>query len=184
MPQFTSDTILMGVTAKQMYDLLNGNQPAVVKTMMPRKTVPPYTIYFYVNASSKYIKHGGLQFPDELLYSHTPEINAESIDFGCPYDTESTEVHTDLPVLNAKVVAKCECNEFQTLLCNSVHRERFSKDVGMTPNQLLDMCNCKDMGVWYFENIQLFDKPKTLEDFGMVRPPQNWCYLDMEGKEI
>lgn len=30
---------------------------------------------------------------------------------------------------------------------------------------------------WHIDNLVIYETPKTLEDFGMKRPPQSWCYV-------
>lgn len=29
---------------------------------------------------------------------------------------------------------------------------------------------------WHISNLEIFDKPKTLADYGLKRAPQSWCY--------
>ena len=29
---------------------------------------------------------------------------------------------------------------------------------------------------WHISDLQIYDKPKELSEFGLKRPPQSWCY--------
>lgn len=162
-----SQTILMGISPKQFYGLFTGKHPAIAKKMMPKKTEPPYEIYLYINSSKR---------KDETLYADL-RVEDNPILFGNPYIPTTDEVEAGLEVLCSKVIAKCKCSRFETMRCSASGREQYSKDVGMTPNQLLDMCGNKDMGVWYISDLELLLPWRTLKDFGMEKPPQNWCYL-------
>ena len=173
----TGATVLMGIPANQMYALANGKQKAVVKTTMPKHTAPPYTVYIYVNGSKHTMKKDGFRYPDKLLFVNG-DITVDNMEFGCPYDTTKQELETSAEILSYCVIGKCKCYDYQILKCTESSRQEYSKDVGMTSLELIDMCNCKDMGVWYLSDFELFDSPKKLEDFGMVRPPQSWSYLD------
>ncbi len=40
--------------------------------------------------------------------------------------------------------------------------------------------NCAICG-WFIEFPQKFNEQKSLEDFGLKRPPQSWCYTEVDG---
>ena len=31
---------------------------------------------------------------------------------------------------------------------------------------------------WHIEDLEIYDKPKELAEFGIKRPPQSWCYVE------
>jgi hypothetical protein len=177
--QPVSNTLLMGVPADQVLKIIQGKQKAIVKTMLAKATEPPYTIYFYVSGSKKFITNHGMKFPADILYTDG-EVVADELKYGCPYDMSLDELKTDSRVLNGTIVAKCRCENYQIMRCSESGRRKYIDDVGMTENQLLDMCNGKDMSVWYLTDIELLQEPKKLEDFDLSRPPQSWCYLPEE----
>jgi predicted transcriptional regulator len=37
----------------------------------------------------------------------------------------------------------------------------------------------KEIFGWKFYKVRKFDSPKSLEDFGLTRPPQSWCYTEV-----
>jgi hypothetical protein len=172
----------MGVPANQILKLAQGKQKAIVKTMLAKATEPPYTIYFYVSGSKKFVTNHGMRFPADILYTNG-SISADDLQYGCPYDTSLNELKTDSKLFNGMIIAKCRCENYQIMRCSESGRKQYINDVGMTDGQLIDMCNGKDMSVWYITDIELLKEPKTLEDFGLVRPPQSWCYLPEEDVE-
>ena len=165
--QETSQTVLMGISGREMINLLHGRQKAIIKKLMPKLTVPPYEIYLYITQP----KH-----KCEVLYMDTT-VSPEEICLGNAYEPNSDEVVAGREVLNGRVIGKCKCYDYQIMLCSSAGREKYHKDVGMTVNQLLDLCGGKDMGVWYVSDVELLPEIKTLNDYGQDKPPQNWCYL-------
>lgn len=38
----------------------------------------------------------------------------------------------------------------------------------------------KEIFGWKICKVCKFDSPKSLEDFGLERPPQSWCYTEMD----
>ena len=36
----------------------------------------------------------------------------------------------------------------------------------------------KDLYAWHIDNLEIYDKPKELSEFGLKRPPQSWCYIE------
>lgn len=40
--------------------------------------------------------------------------------------------------------------------------------------------NNKEIFAWKFYKVRKFDMPKTLEEFNIKRPPQSWCYTEVE----
>ena len=33
-------------------------------------------------------------------------------------------------------------------------------------------------GAWFISDLEIFDEPKKLSDFGLKRAPQSWCYVE------
>lgn len=38
----------------------------------------------------------------------------------------------------------------------------------------------KDVVGWVVGSFEKFDQPKTIADFGLKRPPQSWCYTEVD----
>lgn len=50
-------------------------------------------------------------------------------------------------------------------------------DACLTIEELKSYLNGKDYFYgWHIKNLEIFDKPKQLSDFGLKRPPQSWQY--------
>lgn len=35
---------------------------------------------------------------------------------------------------------------------------------------------------WYISDLAIYDKPKSLNEFRLNRPPQSWCYVEQEAE--
>lgn len=72
-----------------------------------------------------------------------------------------------------KIVAKFTLNKvekfynFDDELCDRACLDR---------GELLDYLGDKIGYAWHISNLEIFDKPKTLADYGLKRAPQSWCY--------
>lgn len=163
----TSQTVLLIISPKHFYGLCNHTHPAIVKKTIPNKTKPPYTVYLYVRKP----KRG-----EDMAYIEVNDGRYE-VKMGSPLIKSTEELKPNCIPICGSVAGKCLCEDFQVMPCSSQGRERYAKDVGMTPNQLLDMSGNKDMGVWYVSDIEIMQTPKQLTEFGLAKPPQNWCYL-------
>ncbi len=51
-------------------------------------------------------------------------------------------------------------------------------------DELTAYANGQHLYGWRISDLVIYDKAKKLEDFGMKRPPQSWCYVEeLGGKE-
>lgn len=39
-------------------------------------------------------------------------------------------------------------------------------------------CPDQSFYAWHISNLQIFDKPKELDEFGLKKAPQSWCYVE------
>lgn len=62
--------------------------------------------------------------------------------------------------------------------------EKTKKFSGLSEKEYLDyFCNCKDAVAYRMNNVQLYSEHKNLKDINMTRPPQSYCYLDLNQYE-
>lgn len=71
------------------------------------------------------------------------------------------------PVINAEIHSKEECETLIKRGCVSI--ENLAKYQG---------CSDELIG-WEIERTVKFGTPKPLEDFGLKRAPQSWCYTEV-----
>lgn len=115
-----------------------------------------------------------------------------------PYDEASwfyfgkQIINLDIKV-NGKIVAQCDCEKIERIFINFVPKDleelnKLQSIIYMTNNkelleksclsvdQIDDYLNGKIGYALYLSNLETFDYPKKLSDFGVKKAPQNMCY--------
>lgn len=69
--------------------------------------------------------------------------------------------------------------ETQELLHRSglTFRELIDYEAGAGVCKRLDLNRRKGLWAWHISQLKIYDKPMFLEDFGLTKPPQSWCYV-------
>ena len=77
--------------------------------------------------------------------------------------------------LNGKVIGEFICDEIYDM-----------RDVLIEPTCLTieEWCKYTDnhKGIvygWHISDLKIYDEPKELSEFGLKRPPQSWCYVEV-----
>ena len=93
----------------------------------------------------------------------------------------------DLDVrLNGKIVAQCDCNKVDGICCSPSleNSEEFLWEYCLFAYQLYDYLNGKIGYALHLCNLEVFDNPKKLIDFGVKKAPQNMMKVfDYKGNE-
>ena len=99
-------------------------------------------------------------------------------------------------ILNGKVLAKFRLNRvFNTCgwrLKDETGRCRprmdwetdFPKNTCLSIDELIQYAGSTNRNIfgWKIDDLQIFDKPKELREFGLERAPQSWCYVEVGAK--
>lgn len=147
----TSQTVLLVTSPKHFYGLCNHMHPAIVKKTIPNRTEPPYTVYLYVRKP----KRG-----EDMAYIEVNDDQCE-VKLGSPFVGHTTKLKPNCISVCGCVAGKCLCDDFQVMPCSSQGREQYAKEVGMTPNQLLDMSSSKDMGCGICQILKSYRHPSN-----------------------
>lgn len=177
--------ILISIKPKWVAKILNGE-----KTLEIRKTAPkcelPIDVYIYCTKNKLHYRAGALVFNKDdcfkrsvdgtYKYGDGVELMGYSPDY--PYDKNN--------FLNGKIVAKFKlrfvekiyaygAGELDTELGSSLEELSFESCV---PEK--DLLSYVGNGAFYWaiSNLEIFDEPKELADFGLKRAPQSWFYLE------
>ena len=103
------------------------------------------------------------------------------------------ELNPTLTRLNGKIVAQCDCKKIERIFLNFVPKDleelnKLQSIIYMTNNkelleksclsidQIDDYLNGKIGYALHLSNLEEFDVPKKLIDFGVKKAPQNMCY--------
>lgn len=77
----------------------------------------------------------------------------------------------------------CDCAEVLNELFISdepispVYRRPYYGECCLAVDDLDEYGKGKRLWGWHISEYKWYDKPKSLEDFGLSRPPQSWCYV-------
>lgn len=172
--------IMISIKPKWVAKILNGEKTIEIRKSMPKDL--PCKVYIYCTKDKNH----------ELVFHET--IQQYEI-----YPINNTNI------LNGKVVAEFTLNKITTHKKNYIDIEGdlyynfLAKDVidaGFYSRQDNDnkklgaLCNFhnfveeygkgKDLYAWHIDDLEIYDKPKELNEFGLKRPPQSWCYIEGE----
>lgn len=154
-----SKAILISIKPQFVASILN-----LRKTIEIRKTAPKeWTDYLFANPKAK------PEPMDVYIYCTKTIKPVTKYNWG-----EFT--FDDLPKLG-KVIAKFVLREmkafyyFDDELC---HRACLDRE------QMADYLGDKLGYAWHISDLVIFDKPKELKDFGLKRPPQSWCRVEIK----
>lgn len=100
---------------------------------------------------------------------------------------------TDLDVkLNGKIVAQCNCEKVDLICPDFNYLDASCKDgkgfilykAWLTRQQLIDYGKGEWLNALYLSNLETFDYPKKLRDYGVKKAPQNMMKVfDDKGNE-
>jgi hypothetical protein len=75
------------------------------------------------------------------------------------------------------VVGECVCHSFRTSDV-SIYDNKLKKDLCMTAREFTEFFDCSTGYIFFFDEVKIYDKPRTLGEFGKKRPPQAWYHID------
>lgn len=89
-------------------------------------------------------------------------------------------------VLNGKVIGEFVCDEIKYINPSLGYLD--ATCIGKT-GYILDKCRLSEEELseygkgaslfgWHISDLIIYDEPQELRKFGLVRPPQSWCYVE------
>ncbi|PWM58079.1 MAG: hypothetical protein DBX93_01930 [Oscillospiraceae bacterium] len=144
------------------------------KTIEARKTYPklptPFKCYIYCTKDPK------LSFWRSKTYAYADDRSHNM------YDIRG----------NGKVIGEFVCDKVDTLFNDSGNLENYMHDI--LPEILKNTAMClhefgayvgnrgkgKNIYGWHISDVKIYDKPRELRDFGKMRAPQSYMYVEDE----
>lgn len=75
-------------------------------------------------------------------------------------------------------------------ICDAIisHCEMANADIAeqrgcIRREQLFEYANGSELYGWHITDMKVYNKPKSLSEFGLTRPPQSWRYVEVSGNE-
>lgn len=150
-------SILISIKPKWVAKILNGE-----KTIEVRKTAPkcelPITVYVYC----------------------TKDKNNTAVNMQMFFDGKDF-------IRNGKVVAKFTLRKVEEIkylltygyvpMSTRYSDEPFWKRTCLTYKEILGYGKGKTCYGWHISDLEIFDEPKELGEFGLAKAPQSWAYI-------
>lgn len=173
-------SILISIKPEWVCKILNGE-----KTIEVRKTAPkcelPIDVYIYCTKGQ------------EELYEAFKPLGRKA-----PYQTKPKNQHLTGGILkegfhlNGKVVAKFTLSKVDWFCTRDFWGEYKEGVISVSdstdpatvrkscvPQQEIDeYTKGKPAYAWHISNLEIFDEPKELEEFGLKKAPQSWCHVE------
>ena len=170
-------SILISIKPQYVCDILNGKKTIEIRKSYPHTTLP-IKVYIYCTKDK------------DLLYDDYPNVLNRF---------KHSKNYTLKNYLNGKVVACFTLDKVEKI--NSyLEPEQWYMSSDLSGRQLMEK-SCLSFqklddyllsGIgyaWHISNLEIFDTPKDLSEFGQYgyewfipveRPPQSWCYVEIE----
>lgn len=160
-----SKAIMMSVHPQCSIEILNGEKTIDIRTSVPKCELP-VDVYVYCTKSN-----GRLILNKENCACFTNRLKE-----GCTK-------------LNGKVIAKFTLKKveeikpfsFMQLLHGLTEKQKEIADkacIGWLG--IYEYANGKSTYAWHISDLQVFDRPKELSEFGLKKAQQSWCYVEVE----
>jgi predicted transcriptional regulator len=179
--------ILISIKPEWVDKILNGK-----KTIEIRKTAPncklPIDVYIYCTKKQPYgrslIKY---QYCNEFyIDDRTHNLFDEIINgkIAAKFTLNKIDKIDDDPDIGAFTYAPDgSVLPFDMIEFNDILREKACVDGYENLDEYLgfigDSYNLNTAYLWYIDDLEIFDKPRELADFGLTRPPQSWQYIEV-----
>lgn len=162
--------IMISVKAQWAVKILNKEKTLEVRKSAPKEVLKgeECLVEIYCTKDAKHTV-APFKFIEGWLYK---EYN-DNTSYACGCTANMGET------INGKVVArwllKC-CEEFE---CSSEEHRKivFDNKSCLTLDQVIDYCNGQTLYGWHIQDLEIYDKPKQLEEFGLKKAPQSWQYI-------
>ena len=184
-------SILISIKPKWVAKILNGEKTSEIRKTAPKCELPIDVYIYCTNEKNKYLYWDWYDPPyveNEWFVSNCKQLFAPRLEH---------KKHK-----NGKIVAKFTLREVEKfdfiseqkykdniLKYNEEIRKhnRICKEACMGAVKVVCYLDKKCLGVnnpsgmigyaWHISDLEIFDEPKKLSDFGLKRAPQSWCYV-------
>lgn len=171
-------SVLLSINPKWAYLIENGEKTIEVRKTIPRKIInisKPFRVYLYVTKREYKL----------LQVMRDGDENYGEIYHGKPAFIKTFKNNDYWQRETQKVVGECVCDFVIGLMPNPLTGEWDIDGTCLTEKELDKYSGGKLLYGWNLRDVVMYKNPKSLEEFGMKRPPQSWCYVSgarMQGR--
>ncbi len=173
--------ILISIQPKWVEKILNGEKSVEIRKTFPKCELP-IDVYIYCtkgqpNEYLTRVPHYPKKLIPEYFKQDLPEFIYSDDNYVGPWGNN---------ILNGKVVAKFTLNKIDRF---SVPYPAYFYEVKDKYAELMKKSNLdlhqlhlylrdRNGYAWHINNLEIFDKPMNLSDFGLIKAPQSWQYIE------
>ena len=162
-------SVLISMQPQWCAKVANEEKPIEVRKTRPKLELP-FKCYIYCTAAAPYLVYGdvfdGVSFVPRYTVTHGRSRQEADAIWG---------------VMNGKVIGEFVCDRFVEFVPTE-QGVRFSqfpalRDTCLSLAELRAYLGNKTGYGWHISNLVIYDTPKPLANFGIVKAPQSWCYV-------
>ena len=160
-------SILISIRPEWVAKIANGEKKIEIRRSKPKRELP-IDVLIYCTKGKPLTRLGTLWNGDR-----------KTDVFSLSYPPNAT--------YNGKVVGKFRLNEIAEYQIqdaktwsDSSFEETTKTLMGLSLNELQSYADGKPFFGWIISDLEIFDEPKSLEEFGLKRAPQSWRYVEVE----
>src|SRR5690606_9918583 len=157
---------MISIQPQHAFNILNGKKTLELRTWIPKDYVG--WVYAYVTKGKKDILY---KYKNKYYIKHYLTL------------TDCEEV------LNSKVVFRFWFDEYIKLDYEDTYSDEFYWRNSIISGKGLEKASClsqydivdygkgKDLYAWHIKKLEIFDTPKSLSDFNLIKAPQKFAYV-------
>ena len=165
--------VMMSIKPEWVNEILNGRKKMEVRKTEPRLRTP-FRVYIYCTKDKNLLREiDNVDLLGKVMNTKHYQI------FNKKWCTNKT--------LNGKVVAEFICDyewdiDMEMIMDPEVNTPEEVNSLttltDMTIEELNNYLGKKVGYAWNIRDLQIYDEPKELSEFGIKMPPQSWCYVE------
>lgn len=176
-------SVLISIQPKWVEKIANGEKTIEVRKSRP-KIDTPFKCYIYVTKPKKWFRFSSWWYAsDESLWLSNGKVKMCD---GFEFWAEGKEYK----LLCCKVIGEFVCDKVYNLVnafggivfadenLNQLEPQLFRDMSCLTDEQTADYLGDKDGYGWHISDLTIYDKPLSLSELGVTRPPQSYMFVE------
>ena len=163
-------SVLISIRPQWCEKIISGRKTVEVRKNKPTLETP-FKCYIYCTYGQGLIEYNDPDYPNMLLGQ---KVSKDAIWGNCS---------------NGKVIGEFVCDSIGEYTNYSLDEQRghFKRREGLLRSACMTLKDWRDYIGWYesdlgfgwhISELNIYDTPKELSEFGLTRAPQSWCYVN------
>ena len=152
-------SILISIRPEHNIKILNGRKIAEIRTSMPKCKLPCKVYIYCTKGKNRF----------DVCAIHNKSKDKKDYSF--------------CEIGNGKVVAEFTLNKISKFDYDGLKfydmLDAVLQNSCLTDEELCNYIQDKIAYSWKIDDLIVYDKPRMLKEFGLSRPPQSWCYVEV-----